>query len=100
MQNALRLSAGVGQGPPSHPPEESPVSALPRVRGSSSTAMRASKVLMMRAAARSSFFNSFTASGRNSILNHAGYWRWRIGDYRVVARVEDQRITILVVRVV
>lgn len=32
--------------------------------------------------------------------DHAGYWRWRIGDYRVVARVEDERITVLVVRVV
>jgi mRNA interferase RelE/StbE len=30
---------------------------------------------------------------------HEGYWRWRIGDYRVVARIEDARITILVVRV-
>lgn len=30
---------------------------------------------------------------------HAGYWRWRIGDYRVIARVEDERVTILVVRV-
>jgi mRNA interferase RelE/StbE len=30
---------------------------------------------------------------------HEGYWRWRIGDYRVVARVEEMRITILVVRV-
>lgn len=30
---------------------------------------------------------------------HLGYWRWRIGDYRVVARIEDARITILVVRV-
>ena len=29
----------------------------------------------------------------------AGLWRWRIGDYRVIARIEDQRITILVVRV-
>jgi mRNA interferase RelE/StbE len=29
----------------------------------------------------------------------AGLWRWRIGDYRVVARIENQRITILVVRV-
>jgi mRNA interferase RelE/StbE len=28
-----------------------------------------------------------------------GLWRWRIGDYRVVARIEDQRITILVVRI-
>ncbi len=30
---------------------------------------------------------------------HAGFWRWRIGDYRVIARVEDERVTILVVRV-
>jgi len=30
---------------------------------------------------------------------HEGYWRWRIGDYRVVARIEDERITVLVVRV-
>jgi len=30
---------------------------------------------------------------------HMGYWRWRIGDYRVVARIIDERITILVVRV-
>jgi mRNA interferase RelE/StbE len=30
---------------------------------------------------------------------HDGYWRWRIGDYRVVARIEDARIVILVVRV-
>lgn len=27
---------------------------------------------------------------------HAGYWRWRIGDYRVIARIEDERIMILV----
>lgn len=30
---------------------------------------------------------------------HAGYWRWRIGDYRVIARIEDARIAIIVVRV-
>ena len=30
---------------------------------------------------------------------HSGYWRWRIGDYRVVARIEDERITLLIVRV-
>ena len=29
----------------------------------------------------------------------SGLWRWRIGAYRVVARIEDERITILVVRV-
>jgi len=30
---------------------------------------------------------------------HDSHWRWRIGDYRVVARIEDARIVILVVRV-
>ena len=29
---------------------------------------------------------------------HAGYWRWRIGDYRIIARIEDERITILIIR--
>lgn len=28
----------------------------------------------------------------------SGLWRWRIGDYRVIARIEDERITILIVR--
>ena len=28
-----------------------------------------------------------------------GLWRWRIGDYRVLARIEEERITILVVRI-
>lgn len=31
--------------------------------------------------------------------DHDGYWRWRVGDYRIVARIEDERITILVVRI-
>ena len=31
--------------------------------------------------------------------DHAGYWRWRVGDYRVVARIEDERMVIIVVRV-
>ncbi len=36
--------------------------------------------------------------GSALVGEHAGYWRWRIGDYRVVARIEDERITVLVVR--
>jgi mRNA interferase RelE/StbE len=30
---------------------------------------------------------------------HEAYWRWRIGDYRVIAKIEDARVLILVVRV-
>lgn len=39
------------------------------------------------------------ALGAPLVGEHAGYWRWRIGDYRVIARIEDERITILVIRV-
>lgn len=31
--------------------------------------------------------------------DHAGYWRWRVGDYRVVAQIKDQRVVIIIVRV-
>lgn len=31
--------------------------------------------------------------------DHAGYWRWRIGDYRLIAQIEDERVTVLEVRV-
>jgi mRNA interferase RelE/StbE len=30
---------------------------------------------------------------------HDGFWRWRVGDYRIIARIEDERVLILVVRV-
>jgi mRNA interferase RelE/StbE len=36
--------------------------------------------------------------GSALVGDHAGYWRWRIGDYRVVARIKDKRITVLVNR--
>ncbi len=29
----------------------------------------------------------------------SGYWRYRFGDYRVIARIDDERLMILVVRV-
>ena len=37
--------------------------------------------------------------GSALVGEHAGFWRWRIGDYRVIARIEDERITIFVIRV-
>lgn len=39
------------------------------------------------------------STGSALVGEHAGFWRGRIGDYRVVARIEDQRVTVLVVRV-
>ena len=38
-------------------------------------------------------------AGGGLVGDNAGLWRWRIGDYRVVARIEEERVTILVVRV-
>lgn len=31
--------------------------------------------------------------------DRAGYWRWRFGDYRVIARIEDHQVVIVVVTV-
>jgi len=28
----------------------------------------------------------------------AGHWRWRVGDYRIIGRIEDFRLVIVVVR--
>lgn len=39
------------------------------------------------------------ATGSALTGDHAGYWRWRIGDYRLVASIEGKRITILIVHV-
>lgn len=37
--------------------------------------------------------------GKAMIGNHAGHWRFRFGDYRVIARLEDGRMVILVIAV-
>ncbi len=29
----------------------------------------------------------------------AGHWRYRVGDYRVIARIEDRRMIILVIAI-
>jgi len=29
----------------------------------------------------------------------AGLWRYRVGDYRVICRIEDERLVVLVVRI-
>lgn len=33
------------------------------------------------------------------IDNYAGYWRFRFDDYRVIARIEDDHLVILVIAV-
>ncbi len=29
----------------------------------------------------------------------AGYWKYRVGDYRIIARIDDGQVTIFIVRV-
>ena len=40
-----------------------------------------------------------TVRGKALTGNLAGYWRYRIGDYRVISQIENAELTILVVRV-
>ncbi|HEU4651642.1 MAG TPA: type II toxin-antitoxin system RelE/ParE family toxin [Croceibacterium sp.] len=37
--------------------------------------------------------------GKAMTGTHAGYWRYRFGDYRVIARIEDRRMVIVVIAV-
>ncbi len=37
--------------------------------------------------------------GKSLVGDWSGFWRWRMGDYRVIAKIEDERVVILVVRV-
>jgi mRNA interferase RelE/StbE len=39
------------------------------------------------------------ALGETMVGNWAGYRRYRVGDYRVVCRIEDEQLVVLVVRV-
>ena len=36
--------------------------------------------------------------GKSLTADMAGLWRYRVGDYRVVCRIEDERLVVLVVR--
>ena len=37
--------------------------------------------------------------GKPMVANHAGHWRYRIGDWRVIARFEDSKLVIVVIAV-
>ena len=37
--------------------------------------------------------------GKAMTANKAGLWRWRVGDYRVVADIVDDRVVVVVVDV-
>lgn len=37
--------------------------------------------------------------GKDLSANRSGQWRYRIGDYRLIAEIEDEKITILILTV-
>lgn len=37
--------------------------------------------------------------GKGLMANHAGVWRYRVGDYRILAQVIDNTLTVLALRV-
>ncbi|MDN5768995.1 MAG: type II toxin-antitoxin system RelE/ParE family toxin [Humibacillus sp.] len=37
--------------------------------------------------------------GKGLTANHAGVWRYRVGDYRILAQVIDKTLTVLALRV-
>lgn len=38
-------------------------------------------------------------TGKALIGNHSGKWRYRVGDYRIMAEIADEKITIYVVNI-
>lgn len=42
--------------------------------------------------------NEPRASGKALRGDHSGLWRYRVGDYRVICEIYDDRISVLVVR--
>lgn len=37
--------------------------------------------------------------GKALTANHAGQWRYRVGDYRLIAEIQDEEIVILILSV-
>jgi mRNA interferase RelE/StbE len=37
--------------------------------------------------------------GKGLTSNHSGEWRYRVGDYRIIAEIQDRRVIILVLAV-
>lgn len=37
--------------------------------------------------------------GKALTANHAGQWRYRVGDYRLIAEIEDDKVIILILSV-
>jgi mRNA interferase RelE/StbE len=39
------------------------------------------------------------SSGKALKVDHSGLWRYRIGDYRLICEIYDEKISVLVVRI-
>lgn len=39
------------------------------------------------------------AHGKSLTANRAGQWRYRVGDYRLIAEIEDKQIIVLIINV-
>ena len=37
--------------------------------------------------------------GKALLGNHSGQWRYRVGDYRLIAEIEDNRVIILLLQI-
>ena len=37
--------------------------------------------------------------GKGLVSNRAGQWRYRVGDYRLICEIQDEKITILVLEI-
>ena len=37
--------------------------------------------------------------GKGLTANHSGEWRYRVGDYRIIAKIQDNIVTVLVLEV-
>lgn len=37
--------------------------------------------------------------GKGLVENRSGQWRYRVGDYRIIAEIEDEEITILILNI-
>ena len=37
--------------------------------------------------------------GKSLVANHSGEWRYRIGDYRILAEIQDEKVIILVLQI-
>lgn len=37
--------------------------------------------------------------GKSLTANRSGQWRYRVGDYRILANIDDEKITVLVISV-